>query len=319
MEPIIDTAPSDNAAAIRTRTLAALAGNRAPGFHFPGYFLDFRWPSVGDGRATQEMDAGAHCVDANGEVNPAAVGVMVDGALATAASLGIETGARIATVNLTMQYTGRPVTGVLSMDATLEGHYSEDAVKHAITRGVLTSGGEPLVYATGTFLLLPPPPGVQLAALPWQQEGFQPPPPLKATELDDSERAVVRAANAALKHADTSYAFIQRFWGVMPKATADGATCRVRIGAQIGNRVRHVQGGILVGLAQATATAAVPRHPRVSTISAWYVSPGHGTSLSVRSKIVHAGRSFAVVKTEVRNADRSLVLEVLSNHASSAL
>jgi len=36
----------------------------------------------------------------------------------------------------------------------------------------------------------------------------------------------------------------------------------------------------------------------------------------VRSKIVHEGRSFAVVKTEVRNADRSLVLEAVSNHAS---
>ena len=31
---------------------------------------------------------------------------------------------------------------------------------------------------------------------------------------------------------------------------------------------------------------------------------------------MHAGRSFAVVRTEIRNADGSLVLEAVSNHAS---
>ena len=60
----------------------------------------------------------------------------------------------------------------------------------------------------------------------------------------------------------------------------------------------------------------VPDHPAVSTVSAWYISPGQGKSLTARSKIVHAGRSFAVVRTEVRNADRSLVLTAVSNHAS---
>jgi acyl-coenzyme A thioesterase PaaI-like protein len=90
----------------------------------------------------------------------------------------------------------------------------------------------------------------------------------------------------------------------------------VKIGPQIGNRVGHVQGGILLGLAQATASAAVPDHPAVSTVSAWYISPGQGKSLSVRSKVVHAGRSFAVVRTEIRNTDRSLVFEAMSNHAS---
>ena len=102
----------------------------------------------------------------------------------------------------------------------------------------------------------------------------------------------------------------------MPRATSGGASCRVPISPQISNRVGHVQGGILLGLAEATASAAVPRHSAVSTISAWYISPGQGTALSVRSRVVHAGRSFAVVRTEIRNADRRLVLEAMSNHAS---
>jgi methyl-accepting chemotaxis protein len=32
--------------------------------------------------------------------------------------------------------------------------------------------------------------------------------------------------------------------------------------------------------------------------------------------VLHAGRSFAVVRTEVRNADGTRVLEVVSNHAA---
>ena len=336
-----------DARAIRRRTLTALAGNRTPGFHFPGYFLRLAWPRIGERDCVQTMESGSHCLDADGRVNPGAVGVMVDGALATAARLGVQAGARLATVNLTLQYTGHPATDALSMEAGLEGYYEGDAVPHGITRGVLTSAGKPVCYAAGTFLLVPPPPGVALGPLPWQSEG-PPAEPLARGELSETERAVVRAANAALTRGVRSAnealakgvrranealakgvrpanealaqggdrAFIEHFWGFLPKAAPGGASCRVKIGAQIGNRVGHVQGGILLGLAQATASAAVPRHPAVSTISAWYISPGNGKAVSVRSKIVHEGRSFAVVKTEIRNADKSLVLEAVSNHAS---
>jgi len=307
-----------NLESIRARTLRALAGNRAPGFHFPGYFLDLRWPRVGERDIVQAMHAGAHCIDADGNANPAVLGVMVDGALATAARLKIEAGARLATVHLKLQYTGRPPTGELAAEAMLEGLYEGEAVRHAITRGVLTSDGQPVCYAGGTFLLLPAPPGVKLAPLPWQQDGASPIEPLKLRELLPAERTVIRAADAASRRSDEKHAFIEHFFGILPERTAGGATCRVKIGAQIGNRVGHVQGGILLGLAEATASAAVPDHPAVSSVSAWYISPGQGKSLTVRSKIVHAGRSFAVVRTEVRNADRSLVLEAVSNHAALA-
>ena len=308
--------PHPDAQSIRRRTLAALAGNRVPGFHFAGYFLGFEWPRVGERDIEQAIEAGPHCLDADGTVNPAVLTIHVDGVLAMAVRLGVEAGARLATVNLTLQYTGHAASaGVLSGVGTLEGFYEGGAVRHAISRGVVTSGGHPVCYASGTYVLLPPPPNVKLGPLPWET-GASAPQPLERRELTPIERAVVRAANAALAASDSQHAFIEHFWGVLPKATTGGATCRVKIGAQIGNRVGHVQGGILLGFAQATASAAVPDHPAVSTISAWYISPGHGKSLTVRSKIVHAGRSFAVVKTEVRNAHRSLVLEAVSNHAS---
>ena len=300
---------------IHDRILGALAANRAPGFHFPGYFFNLTWPHVSPDSVSHAMDVDAQCIDVHGVVVPSAVGVVIDGALATAPRLVIEAGARQATVHLHVQYTGHAPREALHMDASLEGFFAGDSVRQAITRGELVSGGKTIAYATGTFMVLPPPEGVKLAPLPWQQ-GQERPQPLDPRELDEKERAVVRAGEAALASHDGVHSFIERFLGIQPKQTATGATCRVKIGAQIGNRVGHVQGGILLGIAQSTAMTAVPRHPVISNISAWYVSPGHGKALTARSRVLHSGRSFAVVRTEVKNADGALVLEAVSNHAS---
>ena len=302
-------------AAIHDRVLSALAANRAPGFHFPGYFLDLTWPHVGPDSVSHAMQVGPHCVDASGVIVAPALGVVIDGALATAPRLLIEGGARQATVHLDVQYTGVPARESVHMDASLEGFFAADSPRQAITRGVLRSGAEIVAYATGTFMVLPPPAGVKLAPLPWQQ-GHARPQPLRVSELDEKERAVVRAAEAALASHDGTHTFIERFFGIEPKQTATGAACKVAIGAQIGNRVGHVQGGILLGIAQATAAAAVPKHPAMSNISAWYVSPGKGEALTARSTVLHAGRSIAVVRTAVKNAEGGLVLEAVSNHAS---
>jgi acyl-CoA thioesterase len=80
--------------------------------------------------------------------------------------------------------------------------------------------------------------------------------------------------------------------------------------------VGHVQGGLLLGLAAITARAAAPRHPQLSAVAAWYISPGQGRALKIASKRFHEGRSFAAVRTEVRNADGTRVLEVVSHHAA---
>jgi hypothetical protein len=172
-------------------------------------------------------------------------------------------------------------------------------------------------HATGTFIVLPPPPGVNLAPLPWQRESGAPSTPLELKGLEPEERSVMKACESALKRADHEHAFIEHFWDVLPAPTRDGARCVVKLGPQHGNRVGHVQGGLLLGLAAITACAAAPRHPRLSGIAAWYISPGQGRALKIASKRIHEGRSFAAVRTEVRNADGARVLEVVSHHAAS--
>ncbi|HKA39911.1 MAG TPA: acyl-CoA thioesterase domain-containing protein [Burkholderiales bacterium] len=65
-----------------------------------------------------------------------------------------------------------------------------------------------------------------------------------------------------------------------------------------------------------TACAAAPNHPQLSAIAAWYISPGQRKALRIRSRRIHDGRSFVAVRTEIRIADGSRVLEVVSHHAA---
>ena len=71
-----------------------------------------------------------------------------------------------------------------------------------------------------------------------------------------------------------------------------------------------------LGFAAITACAAAPQHPHLSALAAWYISPGQGRALKITSRRFHEGRSFAAVRTEIKNADGSQVLEVVSHHAA---
>jgi acyl-coenzyme A thioesterase PaaI-like protein len=302
---------------IRRRVLAALAANRTPGFHFPGHFIGCTWPRIGDDELEQTMLDGPQSRNVDGTTSLAAFCVLLDTALATASRLKIERGARQATVHLHAQFTGAPLRGALAAHTSMGGYTSGAAVRQSMTSGTIRAGATPVCRASGTFVVLPPPPGVNLAPLPWQREdGAAPVAPLEPRELDSEERVVLKACNAALKRADDQHAFIEHFWRILPVPTDRGARCTVKLGPQHGNRVRHVQGGLLLGLAAITAQAAAPRHPQLSAIAAWYISPGQGRALKITSTQVHDGRSFAAVRTEIRNADGSRVLEVASHHAA---
>lgn len=306
-----------DAEAIRQQVLLALAANRAPGFHFPGYLLGCAWPRIGEDDLEQTMLDGPQSRNVDSSTNLAAFCVLLDTALATASRLKIERGARQATVHLHAQFTGAPLQGELKAFARMGGYTSGAVARQSLTSGSVYGDGVPVCHASGTFVVLPPPPGVNLAPLPWQREDAgTPTAPLRPRELDPEERAVLKACNRALRHADDQHAFIEHFWGILPVATDHGARCTVKLGPQHSNRVRHVQGGLLLGLAAITARAAAPQHRQLSAIAAWYISPGQGRALKITSRRFHEGRSFAAVRTEIRNADGSRVLEVVSHHAA---
>jgi acyl-coenzyme A thioesterase PaaI-like protein len=302
--------------AIRRQVSLALAANRAPGFHYPGFLLGLTWPRIGESDLEEVMPDTPQARNVDGSINLAAFCVLLDTALATASRLKAGGGVRQATVHLHAQFTGAPLRGELQAKARFDGYASAAATRQSLTSGMFYAGGEQVCHASGTFIVLPPPPGVNLGPLPWQRAGQAPVSPIAGSELRPDERAVMRTCESALKRAGRQHAFIDHFWGALPAPTADGARSTVKIGPQHGNRVGHVQGGLLFGLGAITARAAAPNHPQLSAIAAWYISPGQGRALRIRSRRIHEGRSFVAVRTEIRNADGSRVLEVVSHHAA---
>ncbi len=301
--------------AIRRQASLALAANRAPGFHYPGFLLGLTWPRIGESDLEEVMPDGPQARNVDGSTNLAAFCVLLDTALATASRLKAGSGVRQATVHLHAQFTGAPLQGEAKALARFGGYAPGAATRQSLTSGTFYAGGKPICHASGAFIVLPPPPGVNLGPLPWQQDEAAP-AALRPKDLNPDEKAILRTCNTSLRRADHQRAFIEYFWGALPAATADGARCTVKIGPQHGNRVGHVQGGLLFGLGAITARAAAPNHPQLSAIAAWYISPGQGRALRIRSRRIHEGRSFAAVRTEIRNADGSRVLEVVSHHAA---
>jgi acyl-coenzyme A thioesterase PaaI-like protein len=302
--------------AIRARVLHAIAANRIPGLHFAGYFLGIEWQDVTVDAARMTMAEGPHCLDADGAVNITALGVLADNVLATPTRTEAAPGARLATIHLQLQFTGAPVTGSLNAEARLLGRSEATTLQQSLSSATICANGKTVCHASGEFMPLAAPPGVTLAPLPWQRKDPPRIVPVDAGELDPNEQAILKACDAALAKASPQIAFIQHFWGGVPRRSAQGASNRVAIGPHIGNRVGHVQGGALLGLAATNACAAAPAAMMLSNVSAWYISPGRGAELSIRSRVVHTGRTIAVVRTEIKTTAGERVLEAVSHHVA---
>ena len=305
---------------MRASVLAGMARDRIPGFSFTGFFLDTAWPRIGDGQARVTIPAAPQSIDLEGQVELTALLMTLDAALATPVRMFIKPGERIATTHLHVQFTGATRGGDLQVDARFEGATQGDAAGQLLARCSAEAGGLPVCHGSASFIRLPPPPGGRvLAPLPWQDPKRALPAPLTAADLDARERAILAACDAALAdHAHAEASFLRRFWGLLPQADGAGAVCRVATGPHMANRVGHVQGGILLGLAAHTAIAAVPGHTILANLSAWFISPGRGASLECRSTPLHTGRSFAVVKSEITGPGGVRVMEAVTAHATRA-
>jgi acyl-coenzyme A thioesterase PaaI-like protein len=180
----------------------------------------------------------------------------------------------------------------------------------------IEDGGGEVGYGSGAFMVLQPPPGVELHPVPQRRRGDAEPLLLAERDLTPEELAVLRHADEALERAaKTGQPFLRHFWGFLPQAGSGGASCVMPNGPHVGNRVGYVQGGILLGLAAATATAALPETWRLSTVAAAFISPGDGPALKAQASIVHQGQRVSVIRTEVMRSDGRRVLEALSTHA----
>jgi acyl-coenzyme A thioesterase PaaI-like protein len=301
---------------IRARVLHAIACNRIAGLHFPGHFLGIEWREVAGGTARAELVVGPHCIDANGAVNIVVLGILADNMLAAVARTGAMPGVRLGTIHMQLQFTGATLTGDMKATSHLLGRTEGATLPQLLCASTIFANGKPVCYANGEYALLDAPPGVTLGPLPWERTAPALVLPVDANVLEPSERMILTACDTALAKTSSSSSFIQRFWGGVHRKSAQTVRTRVTIGPHIANRVGHVQGGILIGLAAGNACLAAPPEMMLSNVSAWYISPGRGTSLVMRSQILHVGRTFTVVHTEIKTTDGKRVLETLSNHVA---
>jgi acyl-coenzyme A thioesterase PaaI-like protein len=305
--------PSD-AHQIRERVLRALLRARTPGFHFPGYFLDVKWEAISPECSRLSIADGPHVRDARGDIDLLAICVFADVAFGTAMRSRDGTSDRLSTIYLQLQFTGQPARGDLRAKAELL-HISTDArLQRRLASVTLFAEGGPVCHGSSAFVALETPPDVALGPLPWQR------PDVMTEELFDeataspSEREAIRRCDIQLGSGDD--VFLGPFWLGLARSDA-AAGLEIVTGGHTRNRVGHVQGGLLLGIAASAGTSAAPPGMRLANVSAWYLSPGRGT-LRTRSEVLHRGRNTALVQTLLETDAGEAVLRAVSQHASLA-
>ncbi|HYC37719.1 MAG TPA: DUF4442 domain-containing protein [Usitatibacter sp.] len=293
------------------RVLHALAQGRTPGFNFPGYFLGVSFDEVAGRRSRVTMETGPHNVDAQGNTHVGAVALLADMALAASLRSEIGVGARTATVSMTLNFLDARRNGMLTAEATLDGFVANGAERQGLTRVEVRAGGELVCTGSAAFMVLGGENATAPHPLPRRSNAAEV-RALAANELDSAEAVIHRRARRALR---SPTPFIEAFWGYSPRPTAAGASCTTPIGPHIGNRVGHAQGGVTFGLAAHTAARALPHSWSLISASAWYVGPGTGSRLRVRSSIAHRGMLTAVVQTRITNDEGRAVLFCTTSHA----
>ena len=291
---------------IRRRVLRGIALNRTPGFHFPGNFLDVSFDEVGRNGVRLSIDPGPWSADAGGQTDLGALAILADLALGASIRAQLSRETRVATVSLSLQFTGAPRLGRLQAHGQFQGFFEGGAGRLGLSRVSVAGSAGQICYGTGSFMALAPPKGVTLHPVPLRKRGSREPLPLDENKLHRDEARILARANAALA---ARGAFIANFWG--------GQT-RFANGLHAGNRVGHAQGGILVGMAAANAAAALHGKWQLSALSALYISPGEGAVLRATSKVIHQGRLTAVARTQITGKNRRRVLEVITTHGASA-
>ena len=243
--------------------------------------------------------------------------------MAGAVRAGLEARTRLATVTMNLQFTGVPARGRLHARGGMHGFVEGAAGSQGVSTVDVRNDAGLVCTGTATFMILKPPKGVELHPVPHRRRGENPTPEIPGGKLRPDEKKILAAAEVSLAAVrEHGGSFVQRFWGLQATHVPGGSHSTVKNGPHIGNRVGHVQGGILLGLAAENAVAALTPHWQLTALSAWYISPGEGRALKIRSKVVHHGRLVAVVRTEVtgkgHDGKRRKVFELMTTHAYRA-
>ncbi len=294
----------------------ALALNRTPGLHFCGNFFGLIFAEVSPTHSILYVDPQDYSRDKDGQMNLAAFALVADMGLATGIRTKLDRSTRLATVSLSLQLTGALRNGRITASSQSNGFLHDTLGKQGLSQTTVTAGDELLAYGTGAFMVLPAPPNVVLHPIPWIDQAAPQDLDIDLDSLSKDEKWILEHTEQSLhKSISRGDDFINHFLGFHPHAADRSAYCELANGPHISNRVGHVQGGITLGLAMTTANAALSEQWILTGVTASYISPGEGTTISARSTVIHRGRMTAVIRTEVLSSNGRQVLEVMTTHA----
>ena len=299
------------------RVLRAIRRRREHGFHFAGNFLAVSFDRVTTEESLVSMKAECHARD--GTIDGTALGVLADLALAAPVRAALPADTRLATVNMQLQLTGAPCHAPVTARSSFHGFIHGAAGRQAVSRVTLHGAGQEIGLGTATFMVLDLPPGTPIPFLTPVDPALDEAPLLDPErDLDPGERALFEHARMALGDSKADDDFLDRLWGYRTRPHKGGASGTLANGPHIGNRVGHVQGGVLLGFAQATSQAALPAGWGLSSVTACYVSPGEGRELKAQAEVVHQGRTTAVTRVAIATDEGRRVLDVLATHSLRA-
>ncbi|MGE3771291.1 MAG: hypothetical protein AB7I32_00055 [Gammaproteobacteria bacterium] len=296
----------------RRRVLTALALNRTPGFTFAGNYLGVRFGAASPQRARVEMDAGPHVEDDAGRLDMAAVCLLADIAMATVVRANLTPTQRLATVSMSLQFTGVPLVGTLAGVGEFEGFVDGADSRQCLCRVQLHADDRRVAFGAGAFMVMDPPPGQTMHPLVSAVHAGA--TALAEQALDEREKAILARADGALHGKDSARGALRRFWGFLPEPTATGARCLTANGPHLGNRVGHFQGGLQIGMALDTAGCALSEEWSVSSVAAFFLSRGEGEHFVADARIEHRGRHTAVLRTAVLDGAGRQVLVAETTH-----
>ena len=132
-------APIPQAGEITAQVLRGIAGNRIPGLHFAGYFLDMALPRIDGDEVVMSVPHAPHTCDDQGVLDLTALCMLADSSLATATRNQVAAGARLATLHLQLQFTGLPATSAATSTAQPLGAFAATAVQQLLASATIAT------------------------------------------------------------------------------------------------------------------------------------------------------------------------------------
>src|SRR6266702_2138926 len=288
----------------RNAVLGALYQNRTPGWSFTGHLLGISFDRVNLTNSMLRCASAEHIRTDDGVVDFGAVAVLADLALGICCREASGGAIRMATVSLSMMMHRTVGTGDLTARSQLCSYDPKTQMSTALAR--IFCGGSLLCTVTGSFLALPAPDHIATHEPRFRTDEGAVVPVLQPDSLSEEESKIYSRVNG--EPLPTGRSFLSRFWGFDVKKGWAGANGRFMVGPHVGNRVGHVQGGILCAFAAGVAQAANRNAFQLASMHTTFHRPGDGGILYGNALRVHQGRTTEVLNTVVTDRGGTALL-----------